>query len=64
MPGTVIRVEVAPEDEVAAREALVILEAMKMEIPVSSPFPGTVKTVNVAVGDRVAGGAVLVELES
>ena len=64
MPGTVIRVEVAPEDEVAAREALVILEAMKMEIPVSSPFPGTVKAVNVAVGDRVAGGAVLVELES
>jgi biotin carboxyl carrier protein len=42
----------------------VILEAMKMEIPVTSPFPGTVKTVRVAVGDRVAGGAVLVELES
>jgi acetyl/propionyl-CoA carboxylase alpha subunit len=64
MPGTVIRVEVAPEDEVAGREPLVILEAMKMEIPVTSPFPGTVKAVNVAVGDRVAGGAVLVELES
>jgi acetyl/propionyl-CoA carboxylase alpha subunit len=64
MPGTVIRVEVAAEDEVAAREPLVILEAMKMEIPVHSPFPGTVKAVNVTVGDRVAGGAVLVELES
>ena len=64
MPGTVIRVEVAPEEEVAARAPLVILEAMKMEIPVTSPFPGTVKTVRVAVGDRVAGGAVLVELES
>jgi acetyl/propionyl-CoA carboxylase alpha subunit len=64
MPGTVIRVEVAPEDDVAAREPLVILEAMKMEIPVSSPFPGTVKVVHVGVGDRVAGGAVLVELES
>ena len=64
MPGTVIRVEVAPEDEVAAREPLVILEAMKMEIPVSSPFPGRVKAVNVSVGDRVSGGAVLVELES
>jgi acetyl-CoA/propionyl-CoA carboxylase biotin carboxyl carrier protein len=64
MPGTVIRVEVAPDEEVAARAPLVILEAMKMEIPVTSPFPGTVKTVNVAVGDRVAGGAVLVELGS
>ena len=41
MPGTVIRVEVEPEEEVAAREPLVILEAMKMEIPVTSPFPGT-----------------------
>jgi acetyl/propionyl-CoA carboxylase alpha subunit len=64
MPGTVIRVEVAPDEEVAARAPLVILEAMKMEIPVTSPFPGTVKTVRVAVGDRVAGGAVLVELGS
>ena len=48
MPGTVIRVEVAPGDEVVAREPLVILEAMKMEIPVPSPFPATVKAVNVA----------------
>jgi biotin carboxyl carrier protein len=64
MPGTVVRVEVAPGDEVVAREPLVILEAMKMEIPVPSPFPATVKAVNVAAGDRVAGGAVLVELES
>jgi acetyl/propionyl-CoA carboxylase alpha subunit len=64
MPGTVIRVEVGEGDEVQAREALVVLEAMKMEIPVHSPFEGTVKTVHVADGDRVAGGALLVELES
>jgi acetyl/propionyl-CoA carboxylase alpha subunit len=64
MPGTVIRVEVQPGDEVQARQALAVLEAMKMEIPVHSPFAGTVKAVHVAAGDRVAGGAVLVDLES
>ena len=63
MPGTVIRVEVEPGDQVHARRPLVVLEAMKMEIPVHSPFDGTVKAVHVAAGDRVAGGALLVELE-
>jgi biotin carboxyl carrier protein len=64
MPGTVIRVEVAAGDEVQARRPLVVLEAMKMEIPVHSPFDGTVTAVHVAAGDTVAGGTVLVELES
>lgn len=64
MPGTVIRIEVEPGDDVRARQPLVILEAMKMEIPVHSPFEGTVKLVHVAAGDRVASGALLVELES
>jgi acetyl/propionyl-CoA carboxylase alpha subunit len=64
MPGTVIRVEVVPGDTVQARRPLVVLEAMKMEIPVHSPFEGTVTVVHVAVGDRVAGGTPLVELES
>jgi acetyl/propionyl-CoA carboxylase alpha subunit len=64
MPGTVIRVEVSAGDAVGARAALVVLEAMKMEIPVHSPFEGTVKAVHVAPGDQVAGGALLVELES
>jgi acetyl-CoA/propionyl-CoA/long-chain acyl-CoA carboxylase, biotin carboxylase, biotin carboxyl carrier protein len=63
MPGTVIRVEVEPGDEVAARTALLVLEAMKMEIPVHSPFAGTVSAVHVSPGDRVAGGSLLVELE-
>jgi acetyl/propionyl-CoA carboxylase alpha subunit len=64
MPGTVIRVEVVPGDAVRARQPLVVLEAMKMEIPVHSPFDGTVKTVHAAEGDQVAGGSILVELES
>jgi acetyl/propionyl-CoA carboxylase alpha subunit len=64
MPGTVIRVEVVAGDAIRARQPLVVLEAMKMEIPVHSPFDGTVKNVHVSVGDRVAGGALLAELES
>jgi acetyl/propionyl-CoA carboxylase alpha subunit len=64
MPGTVIRVEVEPGDTVQARRPLVVLEAMKMEIPVHSPFDGTVTAVHVAAGDRVGGGALLVEVES
>jgi acetyl/propionyl-CoA carboxylase alpha subunit len=62
MPGTVIRVEVAEGDQVEARRPLVVLEAMKMEIPVHSPFEGTVKAVHVSEGEHVAGGTVLVEL--
>jgi pyruvate carboxylase len=64
MPGTVIRVEVRPGDQVQARRPLIVLEAMKMEIPVHSPFEGRVKALHVAAGDRVAGGELLVELES
>ena len=64
MPGTVIRVEVVAGEAIRARQPLVVLEAMKMEIPVHSPFDGTVKNVHVSVGDRVAGGALLAELES
>jgi acetyl/propionyl-CoA carboxylase alpha subunit len=63
MPGTVIRLLVAPGDTVKARQPLVVLEAMKMETPLSSPYDAVVRAVNVAEGDRVAGGAVLVELE-
>jgi acetyl/propionyl-CoA carboxylase alpha subunit len=63
MPGTVLRVEVEEGDRIQARRPLVVLEAMKMEIPVHSPFDATVSAVHVAAGDRVAGGALLVELE-
>jgi biotin carboxyl carrier protein len=63
MPGTVIKVLVAEGDRVAARQPLVVLEAMKMETPLLSPYDATVRAVHVAEGDRVAGGTLLVELE-
>ena len=63
MPGTVIRVLVEPGATVAARQPLVVLEAMKMETPLVSPYAATVRAVHVGEGDRVSGGAVLVELD-
>jgi acetyl/propionyl-CoA carboxylase alpha subunit len=63
MPGTVIKVLVHEGLTVAARQPLVVLEAMKMETPLASPYDATVRAVHVQEGDRVAGGAVLVELD-
>jgi pyruvate carboxylase subunit B len=63
MPGTVIRVLAAEGDRVQPRQPLVVLEAMKMETPVVSPYEAVVKAVHVEEGDRVAGGTVLIELE-
>jgi acetyl/propionyl-CoA carboxylase alpha subunit len=63
MPGTVIRVLAREGDRVAHRQPLLVLEAMKMETPVVSPYDAVVKAVHVAEGDRVAGGTLLVELE-
>jgi acetyl/propionyl-CoA carboxylase alpha subunit len=62
MPGTVLKLLVAPGDRVVARQPLVVLEAMKMETPLLSPFDAVVAQVHVAEGDQVAGGALLVEL--
>jgi acetyl/propionyl-CoA carboxylase alpha subunit len=63
MPGTVASVHVAAGDVVTTRQPLLVLEAMKMELPVTAPFDATVAALHVAPGDRVAGGALLVELE-
>ncbi len=63
MPGTVIRVLVRKGDTVQQRQPLLLLEAMKMETPVVSPYEAVVRAVHVSEGDRVAGGELLVELE-
>ena len=63
MPGTVIRVLVEDGDTVKPRQPLIVLEAMKMETPVVSPYEAIVRVVHVSEGDRVAGGELLVELE-
>ncbi|TCT06614.1 acetyl-CoA carboxylase biotin carboxylase subunit [Aquabacter spiritensis] len=63
MPGTIIRVAVEPGDAVEKGDALVVVEAMKMEHTVAAPRAGTVKSVRFAVGDLVEEGAELLALE-
>jgi acetyl/propionyl-CoA carboxylase alpha subunit len=63
MPATVIRVLVAQGDRVQPRQPLVVLEAMKMETPLSSPYEAVVRAVHVEEGAAVTTGTVLVELE-
>ena len=63
MPGLVVRVNVAPGDEVAAGQALVVIEAMKMENELRAAAPGRVKAVRATVGEAVEKGALLVEME-
>lgn len=62
MPGLVVRVDVSAGDVVQAGQALVVMEAMKMENELRSPSAGTVKAVRAAPGTAVEKGAVLVEI--
>ena len=57
--GKVFKVEASVGQAVKAGDPVVILEAMKMEIPVVAPQDGTVASINVSVGDPVEAGALL-----
>ena len=63
MPGRIVRMLVAVGDRVAARQAVVIVEAMKMENELRAPRDGIVKEIAVIVGAPVDAGAVLLILE-
>jgi len=63
MPGLVLRVQVAPGQQVAAGAGLVVLEAMKMENELKSPAAAVVKALRVQPGEAVERGQVLVEFE-
>ena len=62
MVANVMVVEVAPGDTVAVGDTVVLLESMKMEIPVIAERDGTVTAVKVGPGDVVQEGDVLVSL--
>lgn len=60
--GKVFKIEANVGQSVQAGDPVVIIEAMKMEIPVVAPEAGTVASIDVAVGDPVEAGAVLATL--
>lgn len=60
--GKVFKIEASVGQSVQAGDPVVIIEAMKMEIPVVAPEAGTVASIDVAVGDAVEAGAVLATL--
>ena len=62
MVANVMSVAVAPGDAIAVGDVVVILESMKMEIPVIAEHEGTVRAVKVAETDVVQEGDILVEL--
>ncbi|MCY3845024.1 MAG: acetyl-CoA carboxylase biotin carboxyl carrier protein subunit [Acidobacteria bacterium] len=63
MPGKVVRILVAPGDEVAARQPMIVVEAMKMENEMSASRAGTVKEIRVEEGMSVDAGRVLAVVE-
>lgn len=60
MPGQIVEVTATLDQSVAKGDKLVVLEAMKMQLPVLADVDGTVTAVNVKVGDQVTDGQPLV----
>lgn len=63
MPGVILDIKVKEGDSVSEGQAVVILEAMKMENEIVSEFTGTVSAIRVKKGDTVDTDAVLVEIK-
>jgi len=63
IPGKVIRIEVVLGDAVAEDDALIMVESMKMEIPIPAPIGGKVVEILVADGEALAEGQVVARLE-
>jgi len=63
MPATVVSINAAAGQPVAEGETVIVLEAMKMELPIKAPRAGIVKAVHCAKGDLVQPGVSLLEIE-
>jgi len=59
MVGKILNVQVKVGDKVQEDETVMVMEAMKMEIPIVAPVTGTIKEIKVVVGDMVESEAVV-----
>ena len=57
--GTVWQLKAKPGDKVADGDTLLVIESMKMEIPIESPIAGVLRRIDVAEGDSVNEGQIL-----
>ena len=64
MPATVVRVNTEAGATVKRGDTLLVLEAMKMELPIRATIDGTVTSVNCRVGEMVQPGVALVEIDA
>ena len=62
MPGKVIRLLAQVGDHIEAGDGILVLEAMKMEMPVTAPAAGTITDISVGAGEQVANGQVLAHI--
>ncbi|OLD57566.1 MAG: acetyl-CoA carboxylase biotin carboxyl carrier protein subunit [Acidobacteria bacterium 13_1_40CM_2_56_5] len=63
MVGKILNIQVKAGDKVQEDDTIIVMEAMKMEIPVVASVTGTVKEIKVAPGDMVDSEQVLAEIE-
>ena len=63
MQGTIIKVAVSDGDTVAAGDLIVVLEAMKMENPVTAHKDGTITSLAAETGSSITQGTVLCEIK-
>ena len=63
LPGNVLRIEVSVGDTINENDVLLVIEAMKMETEIKSPFSGVVKSILVEQGEQIQTDQVLVEVE-
>lgn len=62
VPGKVFKISAAVGDQLKAGDPVIVLESMKMEIPVVAPEDGTVASINVSAGEQVETGTLLATL--
>ena len=63
MVGKILKIEKNPGDHVDEDDVVIVMEAMKMEIPVVAPASGTVKEIKVTIGQAVEADEALAVIE-